>query len=108
MHMYTCIYVHINIHKATRSVGPVEWTPYPTDLENAHRDALGKWCKSAHETGHVQQLCCNLLVLVRYHCRGQPPRLRKITYYKSMHICIRIHIGNGVDNIVEECFALSI
>ena len=30
--------------KATRSVGPVEWTPYPTDLENAHRDALGKWC----------------------------------------------------------------
>jgi hypothetical protein len=38
----------------------------------------------------------------------QPPRLREITYYKSMHICIRIHIGNGVDNIVEECFALSI
>jgi hypothetical protein len=36
-HMQTCI-------KATRSVGPVEWTPYPTDLENAHRDALGKWC----------------------------------------------------------------
>jgi hypothetical protein len=35
---------YANIHKATRSVGPVEWTPYPTDLENAHRDALGKWC----------------------------------------------------------------
>jgi hypothetical protein len=45
---------HIQTYiKATRSVGPVEWTPYPTDLENAHRDALGKWCKSAHETGHV-------------------------------------------------------
>ena len=32
------------ILKATRSGGPVKWTPYATDLDNAHRDAMGKWC----------------------------------------------------------------
>jgi hypothetical protein len=28
----------------TRSDGPVKWTPYVTDLDNAHRDVMGKWC----------------------------------------------------------------
>ena len=32
------------ILKTTRSGGPVKWTPYVADLDNAHRDTMGKWC----------------------------------------------------------------
>ncbi len=30
--------------KATRSGGCVKWTPYAADLNNVHRDGMGKWC----------------------------------------------------------------
>jgi hypothetical protein len=33
-----------NFIKATKSGGCVKWTPYAADLDNVHRDGVGKWC----------------------------------------------------------------
>ncbi len=49
--------------KATRSVGPVEWTPYPTDLKNAHRDAREERLpfvrgKTISQSVKCNRVCC--------------------------------------------------